>query len=277
MARQTPAARIAFDIWSRLEQARQLTVRLGEETLTDLLILDLKRHGARYKIWVLQTTRPQEAKSGTDLEVVVRAAGWRSARRYAVQAKKLYPGVGYKSLTGRPARRQLDLLEKYARHNRAIPYYMFYNSGVDPRPYWHCCEQFSRSQFGCTLVPSRVVREALLIKCRDFGFMHNPSGSLPWRCLFDCSEWEGRLHTNWAETAEQLSFAGLTPHYGWLNLEPIEGVWPEELSDNEDSELRKSARLSSRSRNHLSRIADRYLENREPEFQPLHLLFIDKR
>ena len=66
----TPAEKIADDTWHKLKEARNLTVRLGEETLTDLLILDLKRHETTHKFWVFQTTKKQEASSGTDLLVV---------------------------------------------------------------------------------------------------------------------------------------------------------------------------------------------------------------
>ena len=37
----TPAAKIASDTWRRLARARHLGARLGEETLTDLLVLDM--------------------------------------------------------------------------------------------------------------------------------------------------------------------------------------------------------------------------------------------
>ena len=37
----TPAAKIASDTWRRLSRAHHLGARLGEETLTDLLILEM--------------------------------------------------------------------------------------------------------------------------------------------------------------------------------------------------------------------------------------------
>ena len=39
----TPAEKIAADTWERLKLSRDLRVRLGEETLTDLLALDFVR------------------------------------------------------------------------------------------------------------------------------------------------------------------------------------------------------------------------------------------
>lgn len=277
MTRPTPAEKIADDTWSRLEQARTFDVRLGEETLTDILILDLKRHEAAYNVRVFQTTKPQEATSGTDLEVVVRA-GLTSARRYAIQAKKLYSSGGYKYLNkkGNSGSLQLDILENYARGNGAIPYYMFYNSGVDPKACWYCCSDYDKSQFGCTLVPSRIVREAVKLGCRDFGSMHNQSKALPWRCLFDCVEWERGLSTRWAATGQQLALVGVILRYDWLNLEPIEGAWPAELSGDSSEAPGQIAELSGGSSGDPGRIADRYLENREPVYRPRRLLFIDK-
>ena len=39
----TPSEKIAADTWERLKLSRDLKVRLGEETLTDLLALDFTR------------------------------------------------------------------------------------------------------------------------------------------------------------------------------------------------------------------------------------------
>ena len=42
----TLAEKIPEDTWHKLKEAENLTVRLGEEMLTNLLILDIKRHAA---------------------------------------------------------------------------------------------------------------------------------------------------------------------------------------------------------------------------------------
>ena len=266
----TPAEKIAADIWRRLEQARTLNVRLGEETLTDLLILDLRRCEAMYNVRVLQTTKHQEAVFGTDLEVIVRA-GSRSARRYAIQAKKLYQRGGFgrggydtRKKAGNSGRLQLDVLEDYARHTGAIPYYMFYNFAVDLEDFWHCCSNYDESQLGCTLVPSWIIRDAVWFRCRKFEIMHTPPEALPWRCLLDCPEWERRLGSGGELAPLHIIERGSrgTSLPDWLNVEPTEGAWPTELFDD---------RLED-----PTRIAERYLENREPYYRPRHLLLIDK-
>ena len=40
----TPAERVADRTWTMLGQAKELRVRFGEETLTDLLVLDMLSH-----------------------------------------------------------------------------------------------------------------------------------------------------------------------------------------------------------------------------------------
>ena len=264
----TPAEKIADDTWHKLKEARNLTVRLGEETLTDLLILDLKRHETTHKFWVFQTTKKQEASSGTDLLVVVRA-GNTSARRYAIQAKKLYP-IGQYTALRKESNVQLDNLEKYACSNDALPYYLFYNfvtDRTDRRKYWHCGRNYDESQLGCTLVPSRMVRAALdaprRVRPRSFEYIHEPPDALPWRCLFDCPHWEHELRGRWPDSGEQHSLAQVISPYGWVDVDPVEGAWPTELTGNEIGGL--------------DRIAGQYLENREPADRPRRLLFLDKR
>ena len=267
----TPAENIAADIWRRLEQAQTLNVRLGEETLSDLLILDLRRWEDMYNFRVLQTTKHKEAVFGTDLEVIVRA-GSSSARRYAIQAKKLYSrggsgrgGYDTRKKAGNSGRLQLDVLEDYARNIGAIPYYMFYNFALDSGDYWHCCKNYDEAQLGCTMVPSWIVRAAVHFRCRKFEFMHEFSEALPWRCLFNCAEWEGGLEDGRKEVSK-LRGAGADfraiSRPGWVNVQPIEEARPIGLAihDAEDGE----------------RIAEQYLENREPIYLPRNLLFIDK-
>ena len=91
MTNNTVAERIAESTWNRLRESRRLHVRLGEETLTDLLILDFLVSAPSHNIRFIQTTKPKEAVQGTDLEIWVRYGG-NAADIYAVQAKKLHEG-----------------------------------------------------------------------------------------------------------------------------------------------------------------------------------------
>jgi hypothetical protein len=135
---------LAVDTWERLRDSQSLEIRFGEETITDLLLLDLKRKNpARTR--VIQTPKPKEKDQGTDWEWWIGSprVPW---LRFAVQAKKLnlkssrYDGL--KHQVGSAL--QIDLLEKYAARNRAIPLYCFYNHRHPPatKKAWRCGQPF---------------------------------------------------------------------------------------------------------------------------------------
>ena len=185
------AEQIAEATWQRLEQARRYDVRLGEETLTDLLALELVRSKPNnYKL--LQTTKSDEAAYGTDLELHIRV-GKRTTFVAAIQAKKLYHSGRYDSLNakaGSTQYRQIDVLDKYALKAQAAPVYLLYNHVVtfDRNAHWHCCRTFDETQLGCTLVPSSLIRRVLSPPAgrRKFDWLHRHDQAVPWRCLFDC-------------------------------------------------------------------------------------------
>ena len=111
---------LAEDTWELLREANLLSVRFGEETITDTLMLELRRKGfALFK----QTSLRDEAKYGTDFECWVGSdsTGWVG---YAVQAKKLdfrtgtYRNLGH--LVKGPDKLQLDIM-KGRRRLRVLP------------------------------------------------------------------------------------------------------------------------------------------------------------
>ena len=125
----TPAERISEDTWNRLKQAQEFDVRLGEETLTDLLTLDFARLAGPHEIRLFQTPKLQEARTGTDLEVFLNTGGGLTIR-YAIQAKKLYRDKGYihiNAKAGKSGHFQIDVLEDHAKRVGAIPFYLLFN------------------------------------------------------------------------------------------------------------------------------------------------------
>lgn len=194
MTNNTVAARIAERIaesaWHRLGASRDLAVRLGEETLTDLLVLDFSMSVPRHKIKFIPTTKPKEAVQGTDLVVYVRRDA-NKADIYAVQAKRLYER-SYNCLNARSGssnRHQINILEDYAKALRAIPLYLLFNhvDDKDSDSAWQCCQTIDKRQFGCTLVPSWRIRDAISTRgCRTFKYIHSDLAALPWRCAFAC-------------------------------------------------------------------------------------------
>lgn len=242
----TPAEQVSVDVWTRLKQSRKLVVRLGEETLTDILTLDFTRLAGRHRVKMFQTPKPQEAKTGTDLEVSVNIRGSKTIR-YAIQAKKLYFGKRYdhlKSKAGRSGKLQLDVLEDYAKTTGALPYYLLFNyvDYVKESKHWHCCRSLDENQLGCTLVPSWHVRQAIQQRgCRTFTFLHSIPKALPFRCRFDCP-----LDARWGRKREaerirsgfhdQTNASRETPDW-WKGLERREHEWPEWLWKRENPQL----------------------------------------
>lgn len=266
----TPAERISSDTWNRLKQARSLDVRLGEETLTDLLLLDLRAHESSYRIYVFQIPRWHEALFGTDLEIFVRDRDG-STYLYAIQAKKIdhsprNPPDRYRQI----GKRQLDLLESFANNFDAIPCYLLYNFASSspcssPTRYWHCCDcsccrsGCEDSQFGCTLAPSWVIRKAINPPRgnRNFHYIHKHQVVLPWRCLFDCP---------FTPLPHYLfSIADIPPEYTWVASTPTRHTWPDQLlRDHKES---------------ATDFIERYCnqQDRPAEHHPRRLLLIDRQ
>lgn len=189
----TPAERVASDTWRRLGQAESLRARLGEETLTDLLVLDMLPHQRMNAFAIHHPTKQEESLFGADLLLCVRYSCG-SGRRLALQAKKLYPTGRYDALVHKDASgtSQIDVLDRFARWWGAVPAYLLYNH-VDPLPshpsYWQCCRAHDAQQLGCTLVPSWSIRQAMNSRGRrTFRAIHDREPSRPWRCVFDCDK-----------------------------------------------------------------------------------------
>ena len=187
-----PAERIAADTWERLKLSRGLKTRLGEETLTDLLVLDFVRlMGCRARLF--QSTKLQESKRGTDLEIRIHAGGNR-AIAFVLQAKKLNRDeryVGFKAKVNSTNSLQLKILEEYAESVRAVPLYLLYNYVCRDElgSYWNCRGRPDEEveQLGCTVVPSRIIRRSGCKRGRsNFDWIHKSKLALPWRCLFNC-------------------------------------------------------------------------------------------
>ena len=193
----TPSAKISSDTWRRLARAHLLGVRLGEETLTDLLVLEMLHFQKSNAFRIYHPTRREESWCGADLLVWIRRRNGLS-RFLAIQAKKIYPNGHYKALNHHvsPGVRQIDLLDAFAHQYRALPLYLLYNhfDSRNPNSYWHCCKSFDIEQLGCTLVPSwKIDRAIKRWGQRTFTAVHAKAPSRPWRCVFDCDHPERQL------------------------------------------------------------------------------------
>lgn len=179
---------LAVDTWERLRDARALGIRFGEETITDLVLLEMKRkHSARS--YIAQTPLHKEKTQGTDWEWWIGSdrVGW---IRYAVQAKRLNKDLRYGSITHKVnGTKQIDLLERYAKKHRALPLYCLYNYsgiGIDNSA-WNCSLPYKKYQLACTITSIGVARHAIdNWGEKTFAKIHANQNTLPWRCLIAC-------------------------------------------------------------------------------------------
>ena len=180
---------LAKDTWERLRDSRSLGIRFGEETITDLLLLEMKRK-SHPRSYIVQTPLVKEKNQGTDWEWWIGSAriGW---LRYAIQAKRCDKASGrYTSITHKVAGiAQNQILKTYAERNDAIPIYCFYNyplSGMTTKA-WQCGLPFDKYQLACTVTSLGVV-EAAISKWggKNFDWIHSQTASKPWRCLVAC-------------------------------------------------------------------------------------------
>ena len=269
-----PAERIAADTWGRLKQSCEFRTRLGEVTLTDLLVLDFVRFmDGRARLF--QSTNKQESRRGTDLEIRIHVEENR-AIAFALQAKKLHRDERYhelKTTVKSSNSLQLEILEDYAESVCAVPLYLLYNYVCwdDLQPYWHCRERLNEDmeQLGCTVVPSRIIRSAICKRGRsNFEWIHRSNHVLPWRCLFNCPH-------------------QCTQRFDSEYIKPVDGGWPDWLwsrnsttfSDADVARLRgEISRRAMRKR----QLAESVIERKnEPDLPtralPRHLILVKEK
>ena len=245
VADMTPAESVAHRTWSILGRARALRSRFGEESLTDLLVLDMLPYQHARGFWLSPTTKHEEASCGADLLVAVRHPTGRWSR-LALQAKKLYTEDNYRMLNGgRKCFEQLRKLERCARHLRALPLYLLYNhtNGALASQHWRCPQPFAVEQLGCTLVPSWHVRQMIRGRPpRTFDQAHRISQSMLWRCAFDCPDAEKLVVQSAFRTSHRDASKPLdgdddgTCEYDW-SFEPQATAWPGWLLNKSTTEL----------------------------------------
>ena len=187
--------RLGYVRQSYMSDAAWGSMRLGEEGITNSLLLDLYDQGCRV-LHFKQTSRRDEAISGIDFELWIGSEnkGW---LRFAIQAKKLDVKTGrYSSLAHEtPSRQQqIELLEDYAGVERAAPIYCLYNHTADAAEseHWHCCTgPADLKELGCTVTPSINIRKAIgEWGGKNFNSIHKNQNTLPLKCLLCPKVWD---------------------------------------------------------------------------------------
>lgn len=193
----------AFQTWAQLSGGRRCGHQIGEETVTDLNVLELKlRHPE--DVFVKAFSKPDEGRVGADIEVWLGSTSgpWLGFR---VQAKIIdfdtdtYPHLHYRK--DRSSEFQCDLLIERALSldTPCVPLYCLYsqwdNSTHDPPVYTHgdwCCGSFPPciESFGCSFASAAAVRHLRTeSRARDLRTVFQLMR--PWHCLVCCSGYGG--------------------------------------------------------------------------------------
>lgn len=179
---------ISANVWNEIARCNNYSISYGEDAITSNLLVQIA--GAAPGNFFFKDERPRESTTGCDFELWIGSdtRGW---YRYAMQAKKIhvnserYPAL--KHNVGIRQVPQIDILEKYAQQNSAVPLYCFYNYVDRQVTEWNCSLKQDDPQLGCTVTPASVVRGALSGWARqNFRYIHNEPQTRPLRCLWHC-------------------------------------------------------------------------------------------
>jgi hypothetical protein len=197
---------LAFTTWDTILNAFTSHFSYGEDAITSVNLLTLKN--ASLKRLVLEDTRPTESTKGCDFEFWIGsvANGW---LRYAIQAKKITSRERYSKLThkvnGTP---QIDILEKYAQANKAIPIYCLFNHAKQVSNVKTSCSKYKNlKELGCSVTPLTTVKKAIKTRgAKSFDWFHTRNETLPWSCLVRCPN----LQRIWSKTTMGMDIAEMT-------------------------------------------------------------------
>jgi hypothetical protein len=176
-------ATLAYETHERLGACRQVGHQLLEETITDLLILELKRLHPR-EIFCQTFTKPQESMTGADWEWWLTdpsRSRWLGLR---VQAKVLelksdsFAHLHYKSKRGRAY--QTTRLKRAAEADGLAPFYCLYTHAPAAAKGW--LRFGSAAGYGCSLLPVKHV-EKLRRRGKRTDFSSVMAEAVPWSML----------------------------------------------------------------------------------------------
>lgn len=191
MTIQQTIEKLTIELWETIDLANKLNTKYGEETITDIILLELAKL-RNYNLRIIQTPKDKEPSKGTDWEWFIGSQnyGW---TRFAIQAKKADPNSkkgNYSCLNHTVGvDNQHDILLKYSKANNAIPLYCFYNHfpNATELEHWHCKKNYNQKLLGWTISTVDNVKTALNKRgCRNFEFLHKREETIPVKCLFDC-------------------------------------------------------------------------------------------
>lgn len=178
-------------VWDLLNEGKKLGISIGEETISDLILLEIARRNYDY-LTIKKTSKNEESRKGIDWEWWIgnTSTGW---IRYAVQAKKMdcnqYSYKKLKHIIGKNGVLQHEVLQDYAKNTLATALYAFFNYPKEPnlKEYWHCKKEISKKKMGITIAELTNIIEAINQKRgKNFPVIHKYETTYPLRCLLEC-------------------------------------------------------------------------------------------
>ncbi|MBO6857451.1 DUF6615 family protein [Roseibium sp.] len=169
-------------VWNRQAQAFTHGLSLQEETLTEMLLLQIAKRGAQDGLKVKMFSRAEESINGADWEWFFRTP--ECGIGFRIQAKRLYRNENAEGRYGglKKASSQADDLINQSGSNN--PIYVFYNHSwtLDSQSrFWGNDYEFrGPSMWGCSVAKASFVRS---VGDNKIAKLH--SGMLPWHKLFD--------------------------------------------------------------------------------------------
>ncbi len=183
----------ARQVWTDRAQAKALGLPWQEETITDILIRNI-RLSYPGSVDVIPFSKPLEGESGADWLISFMDANESISATILVQAKRLddcergYPDIDRLIGKRTPPVRQIDQLISTARAHGIPAIYAFYNHVGDPARVPRTCRSLPGSapehlySFGISISAAEAVRA----KLPDKTFDSHGRDSIPFHCLL-CS------------------------------------------------------------------------------------------
>lgn len=196
--------------WDSLREARKHNYQVGEESITDFLVLNIKKWG-KGRIVVDTFTRHKEAVNGSDWEwwFTGSSGKWLGMR---VQAKVLnLKSEKYEHLHhGNKNGQQVDLLIHDANKNGLVPIYCMYTNWKpgDYQAGWKCnTYRPSVRHYGTAILNPEEVKR---LQKTGENHLNSVIGSLrPMHCIFCCSGYSSgdlpERALGWLEEADLLA------------------------------------------------------------------------
>jgi len=182
--------RQAFWTWDQLGRARRINAHLGEESLTDFNLLEIRSRHSQ-EVITKTFTKAEEGVIGADWEwwLTGRSLQWVGFRLQAKVINHVSERFEHLHYTTQAGRHQSEMLCERSRTNGCIPLYCLYThwSPASLRTPWRCGSYAATPEsYGCSLVDGFYVdrvRADPNSRRLDSLIEH----MTPWHCLVCCA------------------------------------------------------------------------------------------